>query len=384
MAIVATAAVGIAFESPTIAQRFESPNLASRLESRVSVVWQGQTLGNALARLNEAFQLDVWLDRRVDNRLEVELTARNQTGREVVSALADQHGLAVVSLDELAYVGPSDTAGDLRTLAAIARQTVSRMPPALKQRWLRKSSIRWRRLNEPRRLAVDLVESAGAELINPDAIPHDLWPERESASMPRVDQLVLLLFGFDLTCEFSPDGRQIRIAPIVRPIHLTNDYQASPRQINVVQSFLHQWPDAVMERKRGGVRLHAGWEEHQHVRRFLGLDLQQPERQVAGRSQPQRSGARNGGRRVFTLQLDDQPLGAVLDQLSAQLGITVEWSAELDQTALRQRRVSCSVRNANSNHLLQAVLEAATLTYRRTDKGILVVAPASSASASRD
>ena len=355
-------------------QRFQTRQLAARLTTPVSATWQGQTIGNALERLSELYKIDVWLDRRVDIRATVELSIRNKPLVEALDGLADQLELAVVPFGDIAYVGPSATAQELRTLAAIARQSVARMPSASRQRWLHRTNLEFEHLSEPRQLVEDIVESAGADVVNPTAIPHDLWRETKSAATPTIDALVLLLFGFDLTCHLSPDGREVRVKLIRRPVHLAYDYQLSPRQLQEFESILHEWPEARRESANQGVRLFAGWDTHFQVQQEIGLV--QPDRPLANRPPtPRRDSDAQSGERAFTLRLREQPLGAVLDQLSAQLGFAVAWSNELDPTQVRQRRVSCNVREVGRDELLKAVVSSADLDCEFSQGEIRIVPP---------
>jgi hypothetical protein len=71
--------------------------------------------------------------------------------------------------------------------------------------------------------------------------------------------------------------------------------------------------------------------------------------------------------------LVDKPLGPVVDQLAGQLGLAVQWSDQLDVETLRNKLVSCDVRQADQRQLLESVLGAAGLSCRITASGLIVL-----------
>ncbi|MEQ8836592.1 MAG: hypothetical protein RID07_07290, partial [Lacipirellulaceae bacterium] len=70
---------------------------------------------------------------------------------------------------------------------------------------------------------------------------------------------------------------------------------------------------------------------------------------------------------VFTLKIENQPVGAVTDQLAKQLKLTVTWAAETKP--LRNQLVSCQVRDASLEELLATVLAPAKLKATQNKDG---------------
>ena len=73
------------------------------------------------------------------------------------------------------------------------------------------------------------------------------------------------------------------------------------------------------------------------------------------------------GKQVFTLRIENQPVGKVLEQLGQRLG----WKLAIDEAALRtagrslDMRVSFVVEKADENQLLDALLKPAGLKAER-------------------
>jgi hypothetical protein len=151
-----------------------------------------------------------------------------------------------------------------------------------------------------------------------ERIAHDLWAEGELPAMTLADQLTVLLAGFDLTFRILPEGRAIEIVPV--------DWE----------SIAPAPPAAPTERR-------------------------------AERPTP-------GGRQVFTLRVENQPVGNVLGQLGRRLG----WQLTVDDAALRaagrslDKRVSFRVENADEDQLLEALLAPAGLRAQRDGKKVRI------------
>jgi len=295
--------------------------LGRRLGQKVTVTWQGQQLGAALVRLAEAQGIAVWLDRRVDPSAPIEFTADERPLGEVFAGVAKPRQCAVTAFHGVLYVGPEQTAGELLTLSAAARESLAKAPAKARSRWLKPEPWSFPRLSEPRPFVASLAKSMGVTLHGDERIPHDLWPARELPPMAALDRLVLVLAGFDLTCEISADGRRLHVTPIKRPLNIR------------------------------------------------GAAPQRPA--IAKRAAP---GNTPAGERRFTLKIENQPLGRVLDQLAYPLKLQIEWDDSLQQNpaAGREAVVSCDVRQVDLDGLLEALLAPAGLAFERDGKRVKI------------
>jgi hypothetical protein len=354
--------------------------LTQLLERPVTVAWQGQQLGAALERLAESQQLPIWVDRRVDPNATVELTANNQPLGEVLTAVTQQHGLAFAPFNGIVYVGPQQTAGELATLSALARQSLSKSPAEVRTRWLRVKAWSFARLSEPRALLGELTASVGARLRDDERIPHDLWPERSLPAMSTLDRVVLLLAGFDLTCQISPDGRQVRVVPIERPVHVTRTHTIPPSRAAAVDAALAAMPEAKSERSGQKLTLAATIEQHEQV----ASAIRGRSAATAKATSPRPPRSRRAVQR-YTVAINNQPVGKVIDQLASQLNLEVIWpEAPTDGSpSVRDKRVSCKVDEASLDELLEAILAPADLSFKRFRTKVTISQGASAYGASR-
>ena len=356
--------------SPAFAQA-TSPGAASldrQLDRPVTITWHGEQLGPALERLADSQQISLWIDRRVDVSARVELTVNQQPVRIALEHALASHDWAAAPFQGVLYVGPRQTAAELATLSAIARQSVTRAPIAARAGWLKAEAWSFPRLSEPRNLLTELARSGGARLHNAEQIPHDLWPARSLPSMAVVDRAVLLLAGFDLAPQLSADGKQLGVAPIRRPVQLTQTYTVSRARAEAVKAALAELPALKTQWKGAQLTAAGRVEEHERIKRAIAGDS----RQAIAKGQPQR---RVGpAMQRFTLKIDNQPLGPVLDQLARQLKLTIAWAPALaaDSEAKRAVLVSCDVHDADLDELLSAVLTPAGLGFSRNEKAVSI------------
>jgi hypothetical protein len=355
-----TLALALATVAPIVAVAADAP-LAPRLERPVTVAWQGQELGAAIDRLAASQQLSIWLDRRVDPGATVELTASDRPLHEVLRAVIEPHGLACSPFNGVLYIGPRQTAGELATLSALARQSLSKAPAEARTRWLRVKAWSIPRLSEPRDLLSELAKGVEAQVRDGERVPHDLWPERSLPAMSALDRVVLVLAGFDLTCEISPDGRQLRVVPITRPVQVTQTHSVPASRAAAVEAALADMPGVRTTRSGQQLTLAATVEQHERVRSAIrGAEA------AAAKAPPKRPRSRRGIQR-YTVRIDNQPVGKVVDQLAEQLGLEVIWPEPPGDgsPSARDRRVSCKVSEALLDELLEAVLTPAELTFKR-------------------
>ena len=274
--------------------------------NQFSVEWQNLPLADAIDRIKAVTHVPIFVDCRVDKNCRIHFTATNASVDDVLANLASSASLGVVRIGPLYYLGPRDTAERLSSLAAERRREVAVLTADMRGLLTERRRLLWPRLAEPRGLVTQLIADHGLRAAGSERIPHDLWAAGELPAMPLADQLTVLLAGFGLTYQVQPDRRSIEIVPV-------------------------RW-DAIVRRPP--------------PRRQSRLS-----RQTAP------------GKQVFTLRVENQPLGKVLEQFGTRLG----WKIDVDEAAIRaaglslDRLVSFNVENADQPELLEALLAPAGL-----------------------
>ena len=336
-----------------------------RAERTATIQWRRVALQNALSRLNGVFDEPVFVDRRVDPSQRVSLEIEGATLSDVLEALSSTASLGYSNLQPLHYLGPPAAAGQLRTVAAARRAEASRLPARSKAALELKQAVTWPRLTEPRQLITALVERRGWRIGQVERIPHDLWAAGELPAIAFSDQLTVLLIGFDLTFDIRPAERTLEIVPL-EEVTIEREYQLPVQSSDAIEPLRQVLKEAKSHRLEATTLIvDARIEQHEQLAELLrGSSAAAP----AGRSAQQT-------KKVYTLRVEEQPVGAVLKELAARLG----WSIEIDGEAIRaaglsiDRRVSFTVEDSDEDELLTAVLRPAGLDYRREDKRLHIV-----------
>jgi len=300
-----------------------APTRRQTARQTASIHWQGVSLRDVIARLRPLFDQPVFVDRRVDPDLRVSLDIEASSAEQVLTALASEHQLGVGRLGRVLYLGPAAAAAQLKQIAAVREKEAARLPGDLRTTLAGRSKLSWPRLAEPRILVSAIGEQSGWRVANPEKIPHDIWDAGELPELMATEKLTLLLLGFDQTFKLKPDERSIEIVAL---------------------------PTATAE---------------------------QPARSITNRPEMKPTAPRSTGgkRQVYTLRVQEKPVGAVLRELSQRL----HWGIQIDEEAIRaagkslDKRVSLSVENADQEKLLDALLTPAGLEYQLDGEQVRVL-----------
>jgi hypothetical protein len=352
----------VAFMLAVSPQAHSAEGVTQNLDSRLSVTWQGQELGAVLDRLSTTQGLSVWLDRRIDPQQQVNARHSNATLREVLDQIASDHLLGWCVLDDLIYIGPVESANEMATLAAMVRQSLDTTPADYRNRWLSVEPASWPRLSNPKALLEQWSAEADTKLSNPQVLPHDLWDAHSLTPMSLADRVTLLLIGFDMTLEITPNGRSCQIVPIESPVLITETHNAGSRARQVLAAFKDN-KDVEIQNTGRQLTITGRWEDQQHAAEIIAGSRTVKRRQnVPKKVSEQR----------FSLKLENQQVGKVIDQLAGQLGLNVTWDRQLNPD-VKQKLISCEVSNGDLNNLLESVLTPAGLSYRLQSKRLQIL-----------
>jgi hypothetical protein len=328
-------------------------------------------LRGALARVSKAYGEIVFVDRRVDPRQRVTLHVDSATLGELLESLAASHTLGTSRLGQLRYLGPRAAAEKLRTVAAIRGDDVAKLPQALQPSLERTQQVGWPRLTEPRGLITSLMQLRGWRIAQAERIPHDLWPAGTLPPLSGVEQLTVLLIGFDLTFTVNAATRTLEIVPL-GTVTIERRYPLASRQRGEADLLLQEFPTDVVRVDGSSVVVVGRVEDHERVRELLSERPSQP------RDEPSPSPAKSPSsptNQVYTLRVQEQQVGVILQQLAERL----KWAIEIDDASIRAAgltldvRITFAVENSSQDELLEAVLRPAGLDYRKDGATIRII-----------
>jgi len=358
--------VGMLGLTPHLASQDITQETASQFERHVTVAWQGQRLGAVLARLSETQEISIWLDRRVDPHQRVEASFTDLPLYDVLEQLARKLSLGMSVLDNMIYVGPVQSAHELATLLKRAQDSVANAQPSIRRVWLEEKPATWPRLSQPRDLLKSMLDQAGITLENSQAIAHDLWTPKQLPSLSLVDKTVLILVGFDLTCQISKEAGACQVVPIERPVVLKREYRIPKNRKRVLTKIQLLVPQSSVKLQGRTLHVTGRWEDQLKVQQTLAGKPPKSSR-IA-------SAPRTSTEKLFSLRLKNQAVGGVINQLARQLKLQVEWDRQsLDQANRSQQTlVSCDMKNVSLDELLSGILTPAGLKFQRSGENIKI------------
>jgi hypothetical protein len=365
VAAIALCTIGIHSGAASAQPTRERPSQQRQVRRSASIQWERVPMRDALARVSKLFGEPVFLDRRVDPGLRVSLQLEAASIDEVLKSMADALSLGVSRLGELRYLGPVHAAERLRTIATLRSDEIARLPQHERAQLLRKMRLNWPRLTQPRELVATVASQRGWRVTQSGRIPHDLWAENALPELSLAEQLTVLLVGFDLSFRVMADTRSFDIVPL-EPATVQREYRL-PRQLADEPGLLQQeLPNATARVEGQKLIVEARVEDHERLAEILRGRSAAPR----GQRRPQQQ-----SQQVYTLRVQEQPVGAILGQLAERMN----WAIEFDEASIQaaglslDTRVSFSVENASQDELLDAILAPADLHYRREEDRLIIL-----------
>lgn len=335
--------------------------LRGKLRLPAGVSWSGVPLRDALEMLGRDQRTAVMLDRRVDPSRPVNFSLRTESLEQLLQEFAAHGNIEMSLVDSVVYFGPPETARVLATVAAMRRREAERLPQEAALRFSRTRAWSWPMLATPRALAQELADEARADIVNLDQLPHDLWPAANLPPLGLADRLTLLLAGFGMTFRYSPDGAQLQLTPMPQTAAISQTYpgKGQPREnAEILQRLLG---DAEVTVQGDTILVSGPWEAHEKV-----AILMQGGRVARTVETPQK----RSNRTVYTLKVENEPVGGVIKALAQQLKmeVKVDPAAEDKLTTL----VSFNVADVSRQELFRAVLHPAGLACRITENEVQI------------
>jgi hypothetical protein len=282
----------------------------------MDIIWGEIPLRQALESLARNKKIAVLIDRRVDPSRKIEISLHQTPLKDVLETVAQKCNLGISMVGPVAYFAPPEVARRVRTIAALRRDDVRRLAPAVAKKFFNQKSMAWDDFAQPRELLEKLGTENGIRIEALDQIPHDLWAAADLPPLELIERLTLIAGQYDLTFQVSADGNQITLLPV--PEHV------EPAQTNP-----------------------AGKQSRIEDREHISATLRTAKR--------------------YTLTVKEKPIGQVLEQLAPILNLDLK----IDDEAIRQagvsldQRVSFNVKDATLDELLRAALQQTRLKFVR-------------------
>ena len=336
--------------------------LRNQLDQKVSVTWSGVPLRQALKSLSQSQHVAIMLDRRIDPEQKIELTLDDLSLDAALKSIVQKMKIGVGQVGSVFYFGPESTARRVRTLAALRRDEVLRLPIGERSKFLSQHPWHWDDGAAPADLMAGLATECKTPIGGLEKIPADLWPAADLPAMNFIERLTLIAAQFDRTFEIAADGTSIKLTAMPESAEISHSYTlpngVGPRQ--VIAKLKTALPDAQCDFADGKLQVRGRAEEQDFVADVL-----------AGRTA--KNTTVTPGKKVYSLSLV-KPVGDFIKALGEKLGLEVKFDAAAIEAAgiSLKKEVRVNVKEVSEEELLQAVLTPAGLTFDRQGKTITV------------
>lgn len=339
--------------------------LRQALQSNVAVTWSNAPTHDALERFAQSQRVAVLLDRRIDPDRRVELEIQDVPLEIAFKQIASRLHCSVSMVGPVAYFAPAPAANRVRTILALRKRELAKLPQKLQIDWQSLRPSNWEDLAEPRELLTALADEVGVTIEGLERIPHDLWAGSRLPPMSMPERLTLILNQFDLTYELADGGKIIRLVPAEDRPRIDESYPAGENSKALTEqlSKIKALESAEIRAADGKILVSGTAENHDIVRQLL-----------AGGT-AKKITVQEGDKR-YTLRVE-LPVGKALQQLGKQMGIEIQ----IDRAAIENagisldHKVKIDVKEATFDELFRAVLEPAGLTFDYNGS-VLTVKPA--------
>jgi hypothetical protein len=317
-----------------------------------SISWQAAPLRDRIGQLARQQGISIFLDRRIDPRTPINLSASNVTMEQLLLQLCDQQNLGFCHVGDGFYFGSKQAANRLLISSANAPKLKRKTSAAL----LKKAASAWPDLTTPEEALQVLIAEADLDVENADFLPHDLMPSGSMPPMTLERRLRLLLIQFDLDYELKRNSktlvlRQLSDLPATGAVRFS-DVNLSLAEYQAIKS---QVTSSRMRRSKNSISVSGPVEELVAVRDFIVRSFSPPSSSV--------------GDQQFTLKVTNRR-SAILSAIGKQLQLQVDTSLA-DPSAMAEV-VSLSVTNVSLQELLDQIAAGSGTTCVVADGKIVV------------
>lgn len=359
--LVVAFATACSESSERSAEWLTGPAFAEKLTLPATVLWSDSPFREHLLDFGRVQGVAILLDRRVDPDQLLTLAVRNEPVLTVVQAAANSRGLKAAVLRNLIYVARPEDAEQIRTVAELRRQEIDAIGRDAALKFARQAPMKWPDFQEPKNLLRDLARDNEIEIVNLDQVPHDLWPAADMPPMSLTERLTLILHQFRLTFQVAEDGRRIAVVPLPLEVAVVRDYPGGAKPDTLAEKWHAECPDSEFRVVGSRIYVRGLLEDHEKIGRLRtpgGRHASKP--RASRKSDPPLD-------QVFTAEVPNRPLGAVLAHFAKQLGLELH----VDEASLKhagvslEQLISFRVENATFDELFRAVLEPVGCEYER-------------------
>jgi hypothetical protein len=346
---------------PQAAHFATGPALQRALGLGVSAAWRNGEFRQALQRLCSQQKVAWVLDRRLDPNRPLTAEFNSEPLEGVLEQLAGLQAGSTTIVADAVYLGPSASAGRLRTLIALREQELqSSVGASLARRneLQKRRAETWADLETPHELLERLAKAHHLTVSGLELIPHDLWGAGALPDANAFEALSIVLIQFDLTFTWNKGATGINIVPIPEKIVLTKTLAAKRgTTAETVRGWVSDIPGLNAQFKGGKILAEGTMEQLEALEYAMDPNARPPKR----RTVPPTPIAQ----RQFGLTVRDVPASALIDKLKDS-GIIFSYDPE----KLKEKKIDLEtlidveVEKASPEQFFHAIFDPLKLNFK--------------------
>jgi hypothetical protein len=337
--------------------------LETQNELAISAWWSKAELGNRLTAFSKSQRVGLFLDRRVNPQLPIELGLKDRTTEQVLWGVADQQNLGICRIADYYYFGPAATTAVLPTVVDELTGESVRRRKQHSVDWNQRVKLSMPPVVEPQWLLQQLAEEHKFEILGLDTLPYDTWAQFDLPATSLAITVQTLLTGFGKTYQRNSTGDQITIVDLSKLDSVKRNF-STPAGLSVrefkalVGTLEQQFPD--LNFRYRSKRLTVTGDPEELARLEICLVAAQQARGI------------ETGIKTYTLASTTEFRGSILKTIGQQTSREIQFPPEY-QSVLNDR-IKIEAKNNSLEELLFKVLSGTDLEARLAP-GKLIIEP---------
>jgi hypothetical protein len=321
----------------------------------ISASWDESPLRAQIRQFAAQRRMAVLLDRRIDPSPTQTYSFADKTAEQIFWAVAEQNDLGITKIDDLLYVGPSETTDRLKHVLAQQKKKLSKIDKTGRKRWLKKIEIRWKDATTTDDIETWLQQKG---IVIDGSLPHDVMAAADLPPLPLIDIMGIILAGFDLTCSISSDGSTIQLQEFP-PLKTASIRHRVEKGSTITSTRIKkEFPNLKVSGRtanlsiKGPVEDLAGFERWMVMQQKPNIDSSSP--------------------RPFSLKVV-ATRGDVLATIASQTGRKLEFDPNCQD--ILKERIKLDLKGVFLDELIQACLEGSELQYNLETSALKIFLP---------
>ena len=197
-----------------------------QLRSPCRMTSTGRSALDVLKSLRNAHSMNIWIDRRIDHSVAIDISRKKPSLEETFLAIAEQLEAEASFCDRIVIFAPQGIADVTATSILRLREALRKQPTSNARKLLSRTRLHWEDLATPSDIAGMIRDEWKVE-IPLDRMEHDLWNGQVLQDIDATDAVVLLTQGFGITPASIERNGQFSFAPMPASLRCKIRYPVS-------------------------------------------------------------------------------------------------------------------------------------------------------------